>query len=237
VTTAIAYLRQAAFWVLSYLPGRPGEAFETRWYWARRRTGGGATQMAFRQSLAALDAGSLCIDLGANVGKISGELARTGARVHAFEPDPWAFGQLRDRLGGLANVTLHNAAIGARDGTATLMRDPDFDQDRAVRSEGTSAFRSLLWQEGEADAFEVEQVGICRFLRELDRPVDLIKVDIEGAEVELLEALLDAPERDRVKVMFVETHEAQMPELRPRLKALRRRIKALEHPVVYLNWQ
>jgi FkbM family methyltransferase len=183
-----------------------------------------------------LDGSSICIDLGANVGVISEQLADSGAHVHAFEPDPWAFEQLRNRLAGRTNVTTHNAAIGVRDGTITLMRDPSFGSNPAATSQGTSAFHSNMWQVGQPEQFEVECVDIRRFLRSLGRDVDLVKIDIEGAEVELLEALLDAPEKSLIHTMFVETHEAQMPELRPRLRAIRQRAKAITRPVIHLNW-
>lgn len=237
MTKLITYAKLAAFGVLSLLPGRIGEAFETRWHWARRAMNSGPSKEAFERSLAALDANALCLDLGANIGSISEQLAASGAHVHAFEPDAWAFGQLTERLGQKENVTLHNAAVGGQDGTLTLMRDPGFEKNQAGTSQGTSAFASLLWEEGEAETFEVELIDIRRFLRELERPVDLMKVDIEGAEVDLLEVLLDAPELAQVREMFIETHEPQMPQLRPRLKTLRRRIRTLEHPVIHLDWQ
>lgn len=236
MNAVIVTLKLAAFWTLSWLPGSLGAAFETRWCWARRSRKVGAAAAAFERTLEALDRDSLCVDLGANVGVIAERMAERAGHVHAFEPDPWSFARLKERLGDRPNVTLHNAAIGGRDGTLTLMRDPGFDANRAGASQGTSAFASLLWNHGASETFEAPVVDIRRFLRSLDRPVDLMKVDIEGGEAELLETLLEAPERLRVRTMFIETHEPQMPALRPRLKALRRRIRFLDRPAIHLDW-
>src|ERR1041385_8565336 len=42
----------------------------------------------FEAWVARLGPGDIAIDLGAHVGTITERLARTGATVHAFEPDP-----------------------------------------------------------------------------------------------------------------------------------------------------
>lgn len=141
----------------------------------------------------------------------------------------------RSALADAKNVSLHQAAIGARDGTLTLMRDPGFASCPGMTSEGTSAFRSLLWEKGEPECFEVKQVDIRRFLREIGG-AELVTIDIEGAEVQLLEALLDSPELGMVHSLFVETHEAQIPEIRALVRALRRRVKDVQAPYISLHW-
>ena len=68
----------------------------------------------------------LVLDCGANVGEITEILAKTGAQVHAFEPDPFCFGKLTKRFKGVDNVTLHNVAVGTTDGVIQLMRADNF---------------------------------------------------------------------------------------------------------------
>lgn len=233
----IAWFKLLAFWALSFLPGKTGAAFETRWHWARRARFTDDAMRAFRESLARLGPDSLCIDLGANVGVISEEVLAHAGQLHAFEPDPWTFGQLETRIGSNPGAVLHNAAIGGHNGTLTMIRDPGFEANPAGTSQGTSAFKSLLWTDGDPETFNVELIDIRRFLRGLGRPVDLMKMDIEGAEVELLKVLLDAPECKLVREIVVETHEAQMPELQTRTKALRARVRGMKHPVIHLDWQ
>ena len=76
--------------------------------------------------LAMLQPGDLVLDCGANVGKISTLMARTGANVLAYEPDPYAFSRLTEACADLPNVTLHNAAVGASAGKIRLMRAQNF---------------------------------------------------------------------------------------------------------------
>lgn len=230
-------MKLGLFSVLRHLPGASGEKFDTRYYWARRAATGPSTQAAFERVLAGLGPESVCIDLGANLGDTVSRLLTRAGHVHAFEPEPWTFSRLKSKFEGDPRVTLHNAAAGAKDGALRMMRDPAFRSDPDGASQGTSAFRSLIWEKGSPDAFEAPVVDFCRFLRELDRPVDILKIDIEGGEVELLEALLDAPERKRVRYAFVETHEAQIPELRTRTEKLRARARSMAEPKIYLDWK
>ena len=46
---------------------------------------------------AGIEGCDVVFDCGANVGDVTAPLAATGATVHAFEPDPFAFGQLSRR--------------------------------------------------------------------------------------------------------------------------------------------
>lgn len=234
--TSILRLKLAAFWVLKFAPGSVGRHAETAWFWTRRALRGDATQQAFEEHLQRLNASSLCIDLGANIGTVSERLAATGATVHAFEPDPWAFGRLSERLADKPNVVLHAAAAGDRDGRISIHRDPTFGSDPDAKSQGTTFFKSEFWGSGTAESVEVDLVDMRRFIRELHRPVDLIKMDIEGAEVDLLDHLIGTPELDKVSAIFVETHELQIVKLRDDTARLRKRIKTLEANKFYLDW-
>lgn len=231
------YLKIALFGVLRFMPGRLGAKSESRFYWALRKVRLKGTREIFDRHLDALGKDSICIDLGANVGEITEHLLDKAGRVYAFEPDPWAFSRLQERIGKNDKAVLLNKAIGPEDGTLELYRDPTFAEDRQLRSQGTSAFQSESWGEGTPEKFSVEMTDICRFLRELGEPVDILKMDIEGAEVDLLEKLLASPEKAQVRAIFVETHEAQMPQLRDRTRALRARVGKIEQPKIFLNWQ
>jgi len=103
-------------------------------------------------------------------------------------------------------------------------------------TQGSSLHQSLLWQDGQSDTFQVETVDILTILRELPGHVQIMKMDIEGAEADVLERLLPSSEVNKVRKMFVETHEPQMPELRDRLKAIRSEVEKREKPEIYLDW-
>lgn len=233
----VPYIKFAACKTAAWIPGSHQERFETRSLWALRKIRARSSTKDFSQELARLGPDSICVDLGANVGSVTRELAMHAGHVHAFEPDPWAYAQLERNTDGLTNVTLHKAAAGATDSVIEFRRDPDFEKQPEIHSQGTSMYSSMLWdQDKNVPTFEAQLVDFRRFIRELERPVSLLKIDIEGAEVDLLEALVDTPEWDRIEVVFVETHECQIKELRERTTALRNRLKNVSRPRVYLDW-
>ena len=181
-------------------------------------------------------AGMICIDLGANIGEYSEKLATTAGRVISFEPDPWTFKALVERVGKLDNVEAVNAAAGTKDGHIMLYRHGDFDSDPVRKSQSSSVCLSKGDVTAEA-AISVEQIDFLRFLRELDEDIGVLKIDIEGAEVDLLETLFDEPELfRRVHYVFAETHERLIPDHKDRVRQLHIKAKRTRRPKVNLFW-
>jgi len=70
----------------------------------------------------------------------------------------------------------------------------------------------------------------------LDTDIGVLKIDIEGSEVALLERLLNDPVCDRIDHIFVETHERSLPELAARTDALRQAARFRTHPRIEMDW-
>lgn len=192
------------------------------WYRARRLTRtrrNQRAQAAFEDAVNALRRGDVCLDCGANVGAITVRLAMTGAQVHAFEPDPDAFAQLATRCAEFPNVTLHNAAVGVGTGTVRLYRSAQAGANALSKTQRSSTVRSKA-NVFEHNAVDVEKRDFAQYLHSLNTPVSFVKMDIEGAEVEILEALFATSDHRLIRQMFVETHEKQIPALRSRTMAL-----------------
>ncbi|WP_299471914.1 FkbM family methyltransferase [uncultured Roseibium sp.] len=217
----------------SSIPGSVGEEATTRFLRRRRSAAGVDAVHRFDVLLGALSEDSLCLDLGANVGEFTEKLAAKAGHVHAFEPDPWTFEQLKERVGHLPNVTLYQAAIGVEDGTIELRRPPEFENDPKTASVGCSIVAGAddTWS-----TVPVKMVGFSGFLKGLNRRIDIVKMDIEGAEVDVLEHFLKSPLLTAVDAMFVETHEVNMAELRERIEKLRQAVSFLEKPEINLDW-
>ncbi|HKK97182.1 MAG TPA: FkbM family methyltransferase, partial [Marivita sp.] len=99
---------------------------------------------------------------------------------------------------------------------------------------------SLMAQKKNVDtstAIDVTVIDFPAFLERLEGDVAVIKMDIEGAEVPLLEALFDHPVKSRIGHLFVETHESRIPDLRDRTDALRARAAGMVQPVVNMDWK
>lgn len=134
--------------------------------------------------------GDLCFDIGAHVGNRSLALARLGARVVAFEPQPAFASYLRRALRRHDHITLIEAAVGATVGDIVLhvsRRTPTVtttDQTWIDTVENSNGFAKVSW-----DA----QVTVAQTT--LDAMIDrygvprLCKIDVEGGEATVLAGL------------------------------------------------
>ena len=186
--------------------------------------------------LSMLEPGDVVIDCGANLGAVSGPLADSGAIVHAFEPDPYTFGRLSEALQGRENVILHNAAVGATAGTLQLMRDADWEKDpdgASVRSTLIAGGRKIDGSNG----IDVEVIDFPAFLKGLikkHKKIAFLKMDIEGAELDVLEAMDSQGLFEKITLTVAETHEKKFKHLRPRFAALRASVGA-KYPITKVN--
>ncbi len=182
--------------------------------------------------------GDLAVDCGANLGVVTERLAATGADVVAFEPDPYSFAILQEKFSGLANVTLVQAAVGIGTGTVRLMRAENFEKNRkgaSVKSTIVEAGRGI----GAGEGFDVPLVDFPAFLRKRGAsvPIAFVKMDIEGAELDILEAMGREALFGHVRCLVAETHERKFPHLRPRYRALRAALAVPELAAkVNLDW-
>ena len=213
---------------LRHLPGKRGR----RYY---RKYMGILAREEFEEAVCR-SKGLTCIDLGANVGKYSRIMAVEAKRVIAFEPDPWAYARLQANVADLDNVRVENAAAGTWDGTVLLYRRVGFDSNPASNSQSSSvvaAKKNVCLEE----AVEVKQINFITCLENLDENVGIVKIDIEGAEVELLESLFERPDiLMRINYIFVETHETRIPGHEQRVNKLHESAKALDRPRINFYW-
>lgn len=124
--------------------------------------------------------GAVFYDLGANVGffsLIASRLVGPDGHVYAFEPSPTTARALRANIlrNGLGNVTVIEAAAGREDGSAWL--DP---------GDGEASQSARLLAEGGRGGLEVRVMAIDTFVREGARPPDVVKIDVEGAEEDVV---------------------------------------------------
>jgi FkbM family methyltransferase len=135
----------------------------------------------------------LILDGGANIGLavLYWKRLYPAARITAFEPDPAAYEALAWNCArwGLAGVELHQQAVWRAEETLSFW------------SEGADGGRLPVGPENGGSRISVPAVRLRDYLGE---PVDLLKLDIEGAEVDVL---LDcAGALDTVAHLFVEYH-------------------------------
>ncbi|AUQ68743.1 FkbM family methyltransferase [Phaeobacter inhibens] len=185
-----------------------------------------------------LKPGDIVLDCGANVGAVTLPLAATGATVHAFEPDPFAFDALRRATQHLPNIILHNAAVGLQAGTIQLMRAENFsDNPRGASVKSTVISGGRKIDETSGETLEVALVSLPDIIAEhaaASGEIAFLKMDIEGAELDILETMLQQALFDSIRLTVCETHEHKFKALRPRFKTLRDAV-AEAYPITKVN--
>ncbi|MGH3851413.1 MAG: FkbM family methyltransferase, partial [Pseudonocardiaceae bacterium] len=130
-----------------------------------------------------------CVDIGANVGLYTYRFSRLFQQVESFEPIPRCAQIIASSE--LKNVNLHRVALSSRLGHAML-------QIPVTGGPGATAMASLSNQFQNAELLAVE-------LRTLDSfcftEVDLVKIDVEGHELEVLNGGVETFARESPTIM------------------------------------
>ena len=149
--------------------------------------------------------GDVCVDTGAHVGYFTllaaGLVGSTG-RVYAFEPDPVTHEILRANveLNGAANVSPCAAATGAEDGEAVLYTVPPGNSGRASLRAGDVV---------RAGRVPVRMLRLATAVPEEELPrLRLVKIDVEGAEADVLRGLEPVFDAGARPAVIVELHPA-----------------------------
>jgi FkbM family methyltransferase len=190
---------------------------------------------AFAEAIARLTPEDVAIDCGANVGVYTVRLAESGVTVYAFEPNPAAFEALRKNVAGYPNVTAIHAAATVEPGRVKLYLHKWAGEDPLHWSTGSSLVAGKKNVSG--DSVEVEGVALAQFIRDLGRRVRILKMDVEGAEVGILNAILDEGLHEKIDHAFVEVHDRKVRELAGPTARLRERLEALGATHFRLDWR
>jgi len=176
--------------------------------------------------LIGLDQNSIIIDIGANVGDVTRIFSKTNARVIAFEPHPKAFNRLQKKFKKTENVEVLNLAAGISDRLVKLYLHEDTNKSKDDLSQASSL---LIDKPNVSSQFyvNVREIDFSQYINSLALDVDLMKIDIEGYEIELINHLIDCGCIKKIKKIIVETHEKKFPELKGSTDKLRERVVKL----------
>jgi len=150
-----------------------------------------------------LDRGESALDVGANIGYISGLMAaRSGPEgsVLAFEPHPKIFSELVINVDSwrkhpIARIRVVELALSSSNGSAVLQEPADFEKRGGTASIVTSGSSGMPIATARLDEMR------------LDSPVvDVMKIDVEGHEREVLEGSRKLLEARAIRDIIFEDH-------------------------------
>ena len=146
---------------------------------------------------ALLPPGGVMFDIGANIGYYTVGAAHCvgpAGQVHAFEPTPGVHERLVANIGlnGLRNVAAHACAVTDTAGSATMYDLP-----------GNSGGHSLGRHAASSASYAVRTIRLDDHVREHDiQRLDVVKLDIEGAEVLALRGMAEVLQRFRPHLLL-----------------------------------
>ena len=133
--------------------------------------------------------GAIVFDVGANIGQyalLASKLVGRSGQVFAFEPSPDVLPKLKRHLlmNYADNVELTARAVAGKNGTASFYPS-DLESNQGVGSLlPAEAYRSELRSK---HAVEVEVITLDSFCEQLGiESIDLLKIDVEGLDLEVL---------------------------------------------------
>ena len=177
--------------------------------------------------------GDVVIDCGANIGEVTEFFRRHGSTVYAFEPNIYAFQVLKDRFAGASAITCIQKGVSSpqQSGVGKLFL---YDQ---LKYSTCCSINSDKCNVDIENYLHVELLDLCKFIENLGMPIKVLKIDIEGAEIELLNALIDQGLTESIEYIFVETHEKKIPSLRKPLELLKEKIRDRNITNIDLTWR
>jgi FkbM family methyltransferase len=136
---------------------------------------------------------SNCIDVGCNQGKILKDMLKfaPNGRHYAFEPIPELY---QDLLSKFPNVKISNIALSDTKGELTFY---DIVNRRAL-----SGFKSRNMEQSKKVREITVQTDLLDNLIPDDLPIHLIKIDVEGAELQVLKGAINTIRKNKPIVIF-----------------------------------
>lgn len=129
--------------------------------------------------------GDIVVDLGANIGYytlLAARLVGKKGKVYAFEPEPINYSLLikNIELNGYDNIVPVQKAVSNTAGTVRLFLAYKSTEGHAIYQPNNAIYQP---NNKKREFVEVESVTLDEFFKDKKCPINVIKMDIEGAEI------------------------------------------------------
>lgn len=140
---------------------------------------------------------NICIDVGANIGITSIWLSKSSNQVYSFEPEPNNVIRFKENkiLNNANNIDLIESAINSHDGFSELF---------LFESYGHHSLNELHTTE-KIGSIEVKTISLDSFCKDKNiEKIDVLKIDIEGFELEALKGAESLISKTAIKMIIFE---------------------------------
>lgn len=140
----------------------------------------------------------LIIDCGSNIGMsiLYFKLMYPESKIIAFEPDEDAFSCLKQNIekNQLQSVEIHKKAVSGNEGKTDFYYD---------KEDPGSLVMSTVRERLPKQKREIDAVHLSKYINE---EVDFLKMDVEGAELSVIQEISNSGKLNHVKQMAIEYH-------------------------------
>ncbi|MES2964569.1 MAG: FkbM family methyltransferase [Bdellovibrionota bacterium] len=171
---------------------------------------------------------SLVLDLGGYRGDWAAEIfEKYGCRIFVFEPVSSFAEGIRRRFSGQNEIRTFDFALAGRNGTTEIGLDENSSSEFAAEA----SKKTVIQLKDIAEFFNTQNVT----------SVDLMKINIEGAEFDLLDYMLDRGLTDRIANLQIQFHNF-VPAADSRRESIRSRLAkthdvTYDFPFIWENWR
>jgi len=142
---------------------------------------------------------SVVFDVGSHLGQTALHFRKSfpSASIHCFEPTVENFAKLKANTKGKRQIRINQLALGNARTTVTMRTGQSDQTNQVIRNyEKTAAIKEMPIVRMETIDSYMKDKGLSN--------IDLLKIDVEGYELEVLEGAEDALKRGRVKAVLAE---------------------------------
>ena len=155
-----------------------------------------------------LEDGYIFLDVGTNLSWVTDELLKYEKKgvIHCFEPHPVLFKNLQEKHKNNELVFLNEVAVSNNNGESYLYfkKEPTSNTD-----DGSTLNIKKNNVSGEYKK-TVKTIKLSDYILKFDK-VDVLKMDIEGAEYDVFNELIESGAIHKIKYIFYECHAHKVP--------------------------
>lgn len=140
----------------------------------------------------------IIFDVGANKGQYANlinKVFKGNARVFSFEPGKFTYSELSKNTSGIKNIEKYNFGFGSEDTSASLNYD---NQGSGLASVYKRKLNHMNIDFNKEERIEIKKIDDFCVRHDIEK-IDLLKIDVEGHELEVLKGAKRMFEKDAIK--------------------------------------